>query len=133
MKSKNVKVRATLNDGGGIEFEVDGVKAKHARLKLDKDSGPHTIDFNLQDHSGKGLQFDSANPICVGENCPCPPPQGINSDQFGVTGCEPETLSTVNQNSGEARELRYQLNFVAADGSQLDCDPIIDNGGGTFI
>ena len=57
------------------------------------------------------------------------PPQGINSDQIGVAGCEPDRLSTVNQNSGEARELRYQLNFVAADGSRLDCDPIIDNGG----
>jgi hypothetical protein len=131
VKSRDVKVRATLNDAGGIEFEVDGVKPKQARLKLDKDSGAHAIDFKLQDHSGKGVRFDTANPIHVGENCPCPPPQGINSDQIGVTGCEPERLSTVNQNSGDARELRYQLNFVAADGSQLECDPIIDNGGGT--
>jgi hypothetical protein len=96
VKSKDVKVRAILNDAGGIEFEVDGVKAKQARLKLDKDSGTHAIDFKLQDHSGKGVQFDTAN-------------------------------------SGDPRELRYQLNFVAADGSKLDCDPIIDNGGGTFI
>jgi len=130
VKSKDVKVRATLNDAGGVEFEVDGVKAKHARLKLDKDSGAHAIDFKLQDHSGKGVQFDTGNPIHVGENSPCPPPPGINSDQIGVTGCVPETLSTINQNSGDARELRYQLNFVAADGSKLDCDPIIDNGGG---
>jgi hypothetical protein len=133
VKFKDVKVRAILNDAGGIEFEVDGVKAKHARLKLDKDSGAHTIDFKLQDHSGRGVQFDTVNPIHVGENVPCPPPQGINSDQFGVTSCDAERLSTVNQNSGAARELRYQLNFVAADGSQLDCDPIIDNGGGTAI
>jgi hypothetical protein len=130
VKSKDVKLRATLNDAGEIEFEVDGVKAKHARLKLDKDSGAHAIDFKLQDHSGKGVQFDTANPIHVGENCPCPPPQGIVTDQIRVTGCVPETLSTVNENSGDARELRYQLNFVAADGSTLDCDPIIDNGGG---
>ena len=131
MKSKDVKVRAILNDAGGVDFEVDGVKAKHARLKLDKDSGAHTIDFKLQDHSGKGVQFDTANPIHVGENSQCPPPQGINSDQLAVTSCDAGTLSTINQNSGEARELRYQLNFVTAEGSKVDCDPIIDNGGGT--
>ena len=52
---------------------------------------------------------------------------------MSITGCVPQTLSTLNQNSGNARELRYQLNFVASDGSKFDCDPIIENGGGTFI
>jgi hypothetical protein len=131
MQNKNVKVRAITSPGGQVEFEVDGVNAKHARLKLEKDSGPHVIDFELHDHSGKDLQFHPRDPLWVGENCPCPPPQGINSNQLSVSGCQPRTLSTVNQNSGEPRELRYQLNFLAADGSQLTCDPIIQNGGGT--
>ena len=59
-----------------------------------------------------------------------PPRQGINSDQLGVTDCTADTLSTTNPNDGAARELRYQLNFVAGDGSRANCDPIIENGGG---
>lgn len=130
MKSKKVKVRATTDDLGAVDFEVDGVKAQHSRLKLDKDSGPHAIDFELHDQTGKGLMFQTGDPIWVGENVPCPPEPGVNSGQMSVTGCVPQTLSTLNQNSGNARELRYQLNFVAADGSPLNCDPIIENGGG---
>ena len=59
MKSKDVKIRVTLSDGGGIEFEVDGIKARQARMKLDKGSGQHAIDFMLQDHRGKGVKFDT--------------------------------------------------------------------------
>jgi len=131
MPSKNVKVTATLDGAGSIDFEIDGVKAKHARLKLDKDSGEHALDFMLQDHTGMGLRFDERDPIWVGEDCPCPPPQGINSDQLKVVGCKDGRLSALNANNGRERELRYQLNFVADDGSKADCDPIIRNGGGT--
>jgi hypothetical protein len=131
MPSKNVKVRATLDAAGAIDFEIDGVKAKHAQMKLDKGSGKHELDFMLQDQTGKGLRFDERDPIWVGEDCPCPPPQGINSDQMTVVDCNGGRLSTVNANSGRERELRYQLNFVADDGSKADCDPIIRNGGGT--
>ena len=130
MKTRNVKVRAMTDPSGSVEFEVDGVKAKHARLKLDKDSGAHAIEFELQDHSGSGLQFNMADPIWICENCPCPPAPGLNSNQLSVIECDTQKLSTVNDNSGAQRELRYQLNFVKADGSVELCDPIIDNGGG---
>ena len=129
MKQKKVKVRAGLDAAGTVDFELDGIKAKDHRLKLGKDEGPHSIDFELQDHSGKELRFDTANPIWAGENCPCPPPQGLNSQQLSVGACGPQTLTLVNQNSGAPREIRYQLNFVAADGSAEGCDPIVDNGG----
>lgn len=127
---KKVKVRAFLDDSGKVDFEVDGVKAKQARLKLDKGSGAQPIEFDLQDHSGRGLTFKQDDPIWVDEDGPCPPTSGISSDQLAVTGCGPKTLSLVNQNSGRARELRYQLNLLAADGSSASCDPIIENGGG---
>jgi hypothetical protein len=127
---KRVKVRAFLDDQGKVHFEVDGVKAKHARLKLDKGSGAQPIDFDLQDHSGRGLFFKQDDPIWVDEDGACPPTSGISSDQLEVTACGPNILSTVNQNSGRARVLRYQLNFLAADGSGATCDPIIENGGG---
>lgn len=130
MQHDKVKVRATNDPSGGFDFEVDGVKAKQARLKLAKDSGPHEIQFQLHDQTGRGLQFNQADPIWVDEDAPCPPTPGLTTDQLTVATCDAGTLSTVNANSGRARELRYQLNFIAADGSKADCDPIVDNGGG---
>lgn len=131
MTSTKIKVRASLDDSGTIEFEVDGVKAKDARLKVGKDTGPLSIDFELHDQTGEELRFD-ADPLWAGENSPCPPPQGVNTNQLTVTKQSAGTLSIINQNSGPAREIRYQLNFLAADGSAAPCDPIIDNGGGSF-
>jgi hypothetical protein len=131
MPSKKVKIRAFLDDSGTIDFDIDGIKPQQARLKLDKGSGQHDIGFMLQDHTGKGLQFDTSDPIWVDEDAPCPPTPGVTTDQLAVTGCTGNTLSTSNANEGRARELRYQLNFIASDGSRQACDPIIDNGGGT--
>lgn len=129
MKSKKVKVRAVESDDG-LEFEIDGIKAKHASFKLDKDSGLHSIEFELHDETQKGLAFDLDDPIWVGEDCPCPPDPGINSDQISIGPSSHRSLVAMNSNSGRARELRYQLNFVAADGDRANCDPIIRNGGG---
>lgn len=130
MPSRNVKVRA-FSEAGGIGFEVDGIKAKHSRMQLPRDSGEHSITFRLQDQSGQALRFDTGDPIWIDEDGPCPPTPGISSDQLSVVGCTNDVLSTVNANSGRARALRYQLNFIRADGSRVPCDPIIDNGGGT--
>lgn len=132
MPSKKIKVRAFLDPDGTIDFDVDGVKAKDARLKLAKGSGEHAIDIRLQDHTRKGLRFDTDDPIWVDEDGPCPPTAGISSDQLGAVGCTTDSLSVTNANSGRPRELRYQLNFIAEDGSRASCDPIIDNGGGGF-
>lgn len=130
MASKTVKVTALDDGAGGIDFEVDGVKAKQAVLKLDKDSGMQSIAFQLNDQSGRDLGFHPDDPIWVEEDCPCPPSRGINSDQITVTARNKNRLETDNANSGRARQLRYQLNFLASDGSRAECDPIISNGGG---
>lgn len=131
MPSKNVKIRAFIDASGAVDFEVDGVTAKHAKLKLDKGSGQHAIEFRLQDHTGRNLQFDTADPIWIDEDAPCPPTSGLSTDQLSIAGCTPIALSTVNTNDGRARELRYQLNFIGEDGTRETCDPIIENGGGT--
>ena len=130
MKSKKVKVVALSDGAGGVDFEVDGVKAKHSRLHLEKDSGKHSIEFELHDRSGKELGFDLDDPIWIGEDCPCPPAPGINSDQMAVTHRAERSLGTINRNSGRGRDLRYQLNFVGVNGSRKICDPIIRNDGG---
>jgi hypothetical protein len=122
-------VRALDDGAGGIDFEVDGVKANQAVLKLDKGSGKHSIAFQLNDQTGRGLQFHPDDPIWVDEDCPCPPAQGLNSDQITVTARNKNRLEADNANSGREREVRYQLNFVASDGSRAECDPIIKNGG----
>lgn len=129
MGSKTVKVTAQDDGAGGIDFDLDGVKAEQAMLKLDKGSGKHSIAFQLNDRTGRGLEFHPDDPIWVGEDCPCPPAQGLNSDQITVTQRNKNRLETDNANSGRERELRYQLNFVASDGSRAECDPIIKNGG----
>lgn len=130
MKQMKIKVRATIDAAGAVDFDIDGVKAKNSRLKLDKDSGAHSMDFDLHDQTGMALQFATADPVWAADNAPCPPAPGLNSEQLGIADCKPKTLMLVNQNSGDPREIRYQLNFVAADGSTVGCDPIIDNGGG---
>lgn len=127
---KNVKVRAFLNSSGAVDFDVDGVNAKHSKLNLPKDSGAHDIDFDLHDETSRDLRFDTAHRIWVDEDGPCPPSPGISSDQLSVARCNAGMLSATNSNSGRQRELRYQLNFVAEDGSRFTCDPIIQNGGG---
>jgi hypothetical protein len=123
-------VTAQDDGAGGILFDLDGVKPQQAVLKLDKDSGNHSIAFQLNDRTGRGLEFHPEDPIWIEEDCPCPPSQGINSDQITVTARNKNRLETDNANSGRARQLRYQLNFVASDGSRAECDPIISNGGG---
>ena len=130
MKKRKIKITAADDGNGAIDFDVDGHKPHKARLNLDKDSGKHEIEFELHDHSGHGLKFDADDPIWIDEDCPCPPAKGLNSDQVEVGDCERHSLKLVNGNWGRERELRYQLNFVAEDGSRSICDPVIKNGGG---
>jgi hypothetical protein len=127
---RNVQVRALLDSDGKPDFEIDGVKAANAKMHFPKGGNGDDIAFNLRDESGRGLRFDSADPLWVDENAPCPPTQGISTDQLTVKDCKPEKLFMNNLNSGPPRDLRYQLNFVADDGSRFICDPIIQNGGG---
>lgn len=131
MKQQVIKVKASVDQGGDIDFELNGVKAEQFHLKLPKDSGAHALEFELKDHTKRGLEFDQGDPIWVGEDCPCPPPSGVNSDQLNVHSCTADRLTAHNANEGRARDLRYQLNFKAADGSRTNCDPVITNGGGT--
>lgn len=133
MSKRKVKIEAIRDASGAIDFEVDGTKANASRIKFEKDSGPHTIEFQLKDRTGSGLEFDLSDPIWVGEDCPCPPPRGIASDQLSVDRCSADKLSARNANEGRARELRYQLNFRDASGGRQECDPVITNGGGTRV
>lgn len=126
----DVKITASALADGTIGWDIDGKKPKDSRITLGAGSGKHQLDFRLKDDAEGGLAFNVDDPIWVGEDCPCPPPQGLNTDQIEVVDCSPGKLSVIDSNSGRARELRYQLNFISADGRPAKCDPVITNGGG---
>jgi hypothetical protein len=127
--SKTVKVEAKDEDSGVIDWEIDGKKAKDSKIDFEKDSGPVTVEFKLQDTTNRKLRFDTANPIWVHENelgqCP---PDGATDGQIEVQGCDDKTLKLINKND-KASTLRYQLNFVDKANQSEPCDPEFKNGG----
>lgn len=130
----DVEVKAKV-DGGSIDWEIGGKKPHESKIKFDPDSGAHDIRFDLdRDHALKerGLRFNCANPIFVHDKITSCPNSGLD-EQIEVLDCSYEKLTVSDKNSGEAKTLRYQLNFVEKDGRVWVCDPIIENGGGTRI
>jgi hypothetical protein len=125
----NVHVKARTTSGGGIEWDV-GFKSPpdkgKVEIDLPPDSGKHDLVFHLVPTHGLDIEFDTADPIWVAEGGPCPPASGINSTQVGIVDRSDRKLTISDANSGDARILRYQLNFIGAG----PCDPIIKNGGG---
>lgn len=129
----DVKVRAEPN-ATGVEWTIDGKKPKESVIAVGHKSGPTDLDFKLDDQTRLGLRFNVADPIWVLETeedrCPS---GGIATDQISVNSCDPKRLSIANANSGAARTLHYQLNFVDQSGNTVRVDPVIKNGGGTDL
>jgi hypothetical protein len=126
----DIEVEAVAN-GNGVDWEIDGKKPDESKLKLDYKSGGHEITFDLdRDHALKerGLRFNCAYPIFIHDNVENCPDSGVD-EQIEVLSCSTDKLTIYDKNTGEAKLLRYQLNFVEDDGAQQVCDPIIDNGG----
>ena len=126
--AKDVKVDALVDAAGGIDWEIDGVKAKQSKMEFPKGTGGAQLDFRLKDKGGFGPRFDRSSPIWVHENsagqCPAP---GASDPQISVVSCTDDVLTVMNSNERDCR-LRYQLNFVDGNGPQ-PCDPEIRNGG----
>lgn len=129
---KNIRVEARA-DGGLIDWEIDGKKAKDSKIDFEKDSGPVTVEFKLQDTTGRQLRFDTTDPIWVHENDAgqCPPNRATD-DQIQVQTCDDKTLTLINKNEKEST-LRYQLNFVDKADQREPCDPEFKNGGTNFL
>jgi hypothetical protein len=126
--SKDVELTATIV-GGAFTWEIDGGPANGHKIHVAKGAAPETITFDLKDKTNLDLRFDCSLPFQVWEQNSCPP-KGINTDQILVTACGKDKVTICDLNTGAARELHYQLNVVAKDGSAYPCDPIVDNGGG---
>lgn len=127
--SKNIRVEAAAGGGSLIDWEIDGKKAKDSKIDFEKDSGPVSVEFKLQDRTSRKLRFDTADPIWIHENelgqCP---PNGATDNQIEVQTCDDKTLTLINKNE-KASTLRYQLNFVDEANQSEPCDPEFKNGG----
>jgi hypothetical protein len=126
----DLKVTATGRESGSIDWDIDGKKPHESKIDFEKGTGPHTVKFKLNDHTGRNLRFDLDAPIWDHKSETGCPPAGSSSDQIEVVDCIDNQLTAINKNSGQACTLHYQLNFVDDYGSAQRVDPIFKNGGG---
>ena len=115
---------------GAVAWEVNGAPAKEHRTRIPPGSKPQKIRFIIDDNSGRSLRFDCGFPFQISEQAGCPPPEEIASNQVEVLSCQPKRLVIRDRNTGDRRDLHYQLNVVDKHGNRAPCDPIIENGGG---
>lgn len=118
-----IQLTATL---AGSQVVVSGDKT---RVRLPKDSGPHSFDFKLEDRTNLNVRFSS---LSADESDTCPPSNGIHTDQIVDIGIGDKRASFTDVNSGDERTICYAWQFACDDPVQRpEFDPIIDNGGGT--
>lgn len=104
---------------------------KKKPIILEDGSGGHNIHFHLRVPPGKNWQFDTNDPIWTADNVQCGLLSSRASDQVSIVDSQARLLKVFDRNDGEARLIRYQLNFVnKGPGDQPPpCDPTILNGG----
>jgi hypothetical protein len=125
----DVKITATEGPGG-VEWDIDGKKPKKSVIEFKEGTGPHTIDFKLQDKTRRNLRFDTKDPFWSHEtttgDCPS---GGAMSGQTGVVDCSDNRLTVTNANSGDPCSILYQLNFIDGEATPIPVDPEFKNGG----
>lgn len=131
--------RWVIWDQANQDWDVsDSASPTHGKKKpimLPDESGGHEIRFHLRVPGGSGWQFNTVDPIWTEDNVSCGNLSGLNSDQISVPDCQALLLTIWDKNDGDARLVRYQLNFVDNGGGPVPpaCDPAILNGGGGRI
>lgn len=123
-----------INQGGQFKWKVvhggqsGDSPATYPKVKLPPDSGPHLIIFELSgNHSG--ITF-SGDPMWVRSGSK-PNQSGMDPQIAAAIPMEQgKKLVVLDRNDNDpAVQLHYRLNFVNA----LPLDPIIENGGKTFV
>lgn len=111
------------------EWKTSGKAAKEHKLKFEKDTGPHNIEFLIGTPTGR-YEFDLSDPIWVkADDGNCPTQKGSHPD---IKVVEKKATRLVIENSNDQKAmLRYQLNVIDTEDGDRPCpiDPIIDNGG----
>lgn len=118
--------KATRSNGG-VEWALGTENPPSGKCELDfpKDAPGRQIVIHLVATQGLNIDFDTKDPVWVGETG-CPPPKNGKSDQLQFVGCDARKLTLYDPNSRECT-LYYQMNFTGAE----PFDPEIRNGGTT--
>lgn len=118
-KSKSVKLTPTPDGWAPVD-----------KIKVDKDSGPHLISFELPQNQTT-ISFDRSDPIWV--QAGSKPTKKTEHDQIPAWVVTEDGKELIlldlndNDSSQGTLELHYQLNFASPT---KPLDPIIENGGG---
>ena len=99
-----------------IDWRFQGQPSQgNTDIILPPGSGSHDMTFNLIDNSGKGLRFKAqANDAMwtrSGNTCPTAPGNGNNQMSNGAVSADRMQLTINDDNSGNARRLKYALRF----------------------
>ncbi|MEO7635547.1 MAG: hypothetical protein ABIS38_07875 [Sphingomicrobium sp.] len=105
-------------------------------VKFDRDSGDHHITINII--NGNGIKFAPTNPIWIQPDIKPTAAVVAPTDQIDPSKISPgggTELKFHDANKGGPITLKYQLNFVDANGAAVTAlDPEILNGGkGKFV
>ena len=143
VKGIEVDVRASLKANGEVHYETIWRNASDPNgvwrcEPIDLPNGPnhYKLEFNLDDKSGRKLQFYSdpaeAMYVRVG-GCPSGPGNGDEQILFEDVDRSKKKLTIKDFNQDPPRDLHYMLRF---DGERrgshppYEHDPVIINGGG---
>lgn len=127
--------RWVIWNGADQDWDVSGNPSPNAGKKkpiiLPEESGGHEIRFHLKVPPGSTWQFDTNDPIWTADNAKCGTLSSRASDQVSIVDAQPLLLRIFDENDGESRLIRYQLNFVdsGVGAAPPACDPTILNGG----
>ena len=129
-KTRYIQWVATDNEWCVDSSPSSNPKKKQKPVILADNSGGHKIEFHLHNPPA-GWEFNTADPIWTADNADCRSLDGkTKSDQIGISDCKAKLLTVWDKNDGEARLVRYQLNFLDTGGGPVPpCDPAILNGG----
>lgn len=100
------------------------------QVHLPRNSRRWKLNYEIINAPNTNVQFKD-DPFWAGEDCPCPPPQGVSSDQvIDIHKHNDSQASFVDKNNGRARRIVYQIN-LHENGTDHPFDPEVQNGGGT--
>ena len=106
----------------------NGHGTPYPRFKLDKDSGPHIISFQIAGGTPNVTFTEAPISVHVGSK----PKQGDTNPQIAwAPGATNTQLWVVDFNTNPADAGTLALNYVLHVNNFKDLDPIIDNGGTT--
>lgn len=136
MRELNLYIFPRRDAAGKIEYTLSRDKAPPPPkdpppgIDLPRKSGRWLFVFKIENGPDTNVEFKE-DFVWAGEDCACPPPQGITTDQVtDATRLNASQATFINRNKGRPRTIVYQLNMQEGE-VDWPLDPEIRNGGGT--